>query len=714
MTPNEPTGYQNNKLLKPKGVAQKFTPEQIKEILICKADPIYFIRKYVKIVNVDRGLMLFDLHDYQERMINLFSFSRFVITKCPRQVGKTSCSAAYLLWEAVFHSDKTIGIFANKAETAREILSRVALMFQYLPQWLQQGVVTWNKGDIEFENRSQIIAFAVASSAARGYSFTNILLDEFAFVPRNIQQEFFTSVYPTISSGKTTKVIVTSTPNGIGDWFYKLWKGAENETNDFKPFSINWWDHPERDDKWKREQIRNTSEEQFSQEHECVIGGTLIRLKKKDSEFIHKISIKEAHDKFMGEWDEDSTIKPNTNDWLIETGTGIFRPFTGILKKKPQKELRKIVLKNGFTLVCSTDHQIFTNAGWCRAENLSSDMYVYTYNNGEREAHYIEALIPVYHTYTDELYDPLNCEHYISNGFVSHNCEFLGSANTLINPKKIATLSHTKPIYQKDGMCLYEKPQPHRLYALIADVARGRNSHGVGDCSAFVLFDVTEFPFRVVGTFMDNEVPPLYFPTIIYPIAKQYNNCMVLIENKDAGGQVCDILNHEYAYEHVLSTEAMGRRGQILTGGTGKRAVLGVSTSAAVKALGCSNFKSLVEQDKIIIEDLELISQISTFISNGKGSFEAEIGCYDDLVMCCVLFAWMIDQQYFKDQQKPDLRRDIYKDRIKQHTEEVMPFGYVPDDIYQSFGGISPNQTENPNEQIVATWDIEGNIHSRW
>ena len=266
-------GYLGNAKLKKVGVEISFTEEQAKEFLKCSEDPVYFIKTYVKIVNVDKGLINFDMWPFQEEMVRTYYENRFCIAKMPRQVGKTTTTVGYMLWSVLFNPDYTIGILANKGSLAREILDRLTKAYEYLPLWLQQGVVVWNKGNIELENGSKIAAFATSAAGVRGGSYNLIFLDEFAFVPKNMADEFFTSTYPVISSGKTTKVIIVSTPFGLNH-FYKMWVDATEGRSLYKPLEIHWSMVPGRDAKWREETIRNTSEEQFRQEFETEFIGS--------------------------------------------------------------------------------------------------------------------------------------------------------------------------------------------------------------------------------------------------------------------------------------------------------------------------------------------------------------------------------------------------------------------------------------------------------
>jgi len=270
--------YLGNPNLKKANTSIEFTEDNIIEFLKCKEDPVYFAEHYVKIVNVDKGLIPFDMYEFQKKLITNFHKNRFNICKMPRQTGKSTTVVSYLLHYAIFNDNVNIGILANKASTARELLERLQIAYENLPKWMQQGILSWNKGSLMLENGSKIIAASTSASAVRGMSFNIVFLDEFAFIPNNIADQFFASVYPTISSGKSTKVIIVSTPHGMNH-FYRMWHDAERGKNEYVPTDVHWTEVPGRDDKWKAQTIANTSEQQFRVEFECLSGETLIDVK---------------------------------------------------------------------------------------------------------------------------------------------------------------------------------------------------------------------------------------------------------------------------------------------------------------------------------------------------------------------------------------------------------------------------------------------------
>ena len=268
----QPESYLGNPNVKRDGINQKWDQTLVLEYAKCMQDPVYFCEKYVKVIALDQGLVPFKLYPYQQKMFEHFNNNRFNIVLACRQSGKSISACAYLLWYALFHSEKTIAVMANKGATAREMLGRITLMLENIPFFLQPGCKALNKGSIEFSNNSRIVAAATSGSSIRGMSVNLLYLDEFAFVER--AAEFYTSTYPVVSSGKETKIIVTSTANGIGNIFHKIWEGAMQEVNEFKAFRVDWWDVPGRDDDWKKQTIANTSQLQFDQEFGNTFFGT--------------------------------------------------------------------------------------------------------------------------------------------------------------------------------------------------------------------------------------------------------------------------------------------------------------------------------------------------------------------------------------------------------------------------------------------------------
>jgi hypothetical protein len=515
--------YLGNPNLKKAGTPIQFTKKQIDEWIKCKNDPIYFAMNYIQIISLDEGLVPFKMYDFQKEILRDFHENRFNIAKLPRQTGKSTTVVAYLLYYAIFYDSVNIGILANKASTARELLGRLQLAYENLPKWMQHGILVWNKGNVELENGSKILAASTSASAVRGMSFNILFLDEFAFVPNHVAEQFFASVYPTITSGKSTKVIIISTPNGMNH-FYKMWEDARRGKNDYVTNEVHWSQVPGRDAKWKEETIKNTSPRQFSQEFEC---------------------------------------------------------------------------------------------------------------------------------------------------------DFLGSADTLISPSKLQTIPFADPIQSNAGLDVYERVQKDHEYIITVDVARGIG----GDYSAFLVFDITTMPYKIVAKYRNNEIKPVLFPSVIFQVCKEYNNPYVLVEVNDIGDSIAATLNYDLEYPNVLMCAMRGRAGQIVGQGfSGNKTQLGVKMSVTVKKIGCANLKAIIEEDKLLFNDFQIFQELTTFVQK-KQAWEADEGYHDDLVMCMVLFAWLVMQEYFKEMTDQDIRRRIYEEQRNQIEQDMAPFGFIDDGL---------------------------------
>jgi hypothetical protein len=282
-------------------------------------------------------------------------------------------------------------------------------------------------------------------------------------------------------------------------------------------------------------------------------------------------------------------------------------------------------------------------------------------------------------------------------------CEFLGSANTLINPAKIKTMAYMNPIKSNAGLDLYVKPQPDHIYTIICDVARGTRN----DYSAFIVFDVTTVPYTIAAKYRNNEIKPLLYPNIIHDVANAYNQAYVMVEVNDIGEQVATALQFDLEYENLIMASMRGRAGQVVGGGfSGGKAQLGVRTTKAVKKLGCSNLKQIIETDKLIIQDYDLINEFSTFILKGQ-TFEAEDGHSDDLAMCCVLFSWLIQQTYFKELTDDDIRARMFMEQQHQLEQDMAPFGFMDDGLQSPYGETVVDEYGTRWSPVVRSHDTE-------
>jgi len=532
-------GYNGNPKLRRAYTQIAMSQHEVDEYLKCMKDPIYFIRTYMKIVALGKGIVPFNLYDFQEDMVRTFVRERFVICKIPRQSGKSITTIGFLLHAILFNENYNIAILAHKGAAANGLLQRMKLAYENLPTWLQSGIIEWNKGNIELENGSKIGAFATSADGLRSGSYDMILLDEFAFVANNIAEDFFTSTYPVISAGTKTKIIIVSTPKGMNH-FYTMWVKAEQGKSDYYPISVHWSAVPGRDEAWKEMTIRNTSEEQFQQEF---------------------------------------------------------------------------------------------------------------------------------------------------------NTDFLGSSNTLISASKIQQLFATmeEPIKTEGNVRFYEMPKPNHTYAIIVDVAEGLGL----DSSTYSVIDVTSIPYKQVAIFRDNQIKPILLPAQVVSMAKRYNDAFVLVEINSIGLQVADMIHYDMAYENLIKIQSKGKQGQQWTAGHKKNIAFGVKTSVQTKQIGCTNLKSMIESDKLIIKDEGTIKEFTTFAVD-KRTYKAEQGSNDDLVMTLVNFAWLMAQKFFRESVSNDIRKVLQEEQLNIMDQDLVPFGIIDNGLDDPF--------ENPRDAQGNYW----------
>lgn len=365
-------------------------------------------------------------------------------------------------------------------------------------------------------------------------------------------------------------------------------------------------------------------------------------------------------------------FKLNKNT-LIKTPTG-FKTFSGI-QKVYKPFYHWIIFDDETEIKCSENHSFGSEK--IKASNIKVDDFL----QGKRV---------VYNEIVEEgiyLYDLLDVGEdnlYYSNNIISHNCEFLGSVDTLIHPSKLKSLVFDDPIKRSKGLDIYEDPKSDKDYLITVDVARGVGS----DYSAFVVYDITSFPHKIVGKYRNNEIKPMLFPNVIYDIAKAYNEAFILCEVNDVGDQVASILQYDLEYQNLLMCSMRGRAGQVVGQGfSGKKTQLGLKMSKTVKKIGCLNLKTMIEEDKLIFSDYEIISELTTFIQK-HNSFEAEDGCNDDLAMCLVIYAWLVSQDYFKELTEQDVRKRLYEEQKNQIEQDMSPFGFIVDGSEAPIGEV--------------------------
>jgi hypothetical protein len=551
MPPKTGIAYLGNALLKGPGVKIEYTPEQMEEYVKCSEDLSYFLTHYFYIRSLDKGPILFDLYDFQKRFVKEVRENRFTICKFPRQTGKTSCVTGDILHMTQFTPDYKVAVLANKQKTATEILDRIKLAYERIHMWMNQCVVEWNKTSIKFENGSKIIASSTSATAVRGDSFNYIMLDEFAFVPNNIADEFFASVYPTISSGKTSKIVIVSTPKGM-NMYYKIWKDALAGRNPYKAIEVKWWEVPGRDEAWKETTKKALGSERL---------------------------------------------------WLAE-----------------------------------------------------------------------------------------------------YECEFLGSEDTLIRPTKLSALAYDDPkIATTEGLMIYKEPEKDHIYTITVDTSRA-----IGlDYHAFIVLDVTKMPYQLVARFRNNTMPVMLLPNMIVTVAQRYNDAHLLVEMNDTGQQVSDIIHEKLEYDNIITTTIKGKKGQRASGFGVGRVQYGVKMSNQIKKTGCLVLKEMVEGDKIVLTDFDVISELSTFVSE-KASYGASEGYSDDLVSCLVLFGWLSTQSYFRDLVNTDIRRKLMEEKIRKMEDDLLPFGFSTSELEEDedIKELSKENNFTENDQNRWRWGL--------
>ena len=531
MPVNTTFGYLGNPKLRRAYTQISVSQYEIDEFKKCHDDPIYFIRNYMKIIVLGKGIQPFTMWDFQEDMIRTFDTNRFVICKIPRQSGKTITTVGYLLHAILFNEQLNVAILAHKGSAANGILARLKLAYENLPPWLQSGIIEWNKGNIELENGSTISSYATSADGLRSGSFDIILLDEFAFVPSGVAEEFFTSTYPVITAGTDTKIIIVSTPHGMNHYSV-MWHKAKKGLSDYIPIEVHWSAIPGRDEKWKIQTVRNTSQLQFDQEFEC---------------------------------------------------------------------------------------------------------------------------------------------------------EFIGSTNTLISGAFLINMLGDEPKKTEELMDIYEMPERGHTYCISVDV-----SEGLGlDYHTLQVIDVSSIPYKQVAVYRSNQLDPILYPALIYAWAQKYNEAFVLVEINSVGLQIANDLHFSLAYENLLKFKVQGKRGLTMSAGFARQVQYGLKQSVQTKRIGCVNLKTLIESNKLIIQDQRTIDELITFSSKGK-SYEAEDGKNDDLVMGLVNFAWLTAQPVFKEAIKSDIRQALQKEMMDISDSEMMPMPVInnqPDEPQQWVGG---------------------------
>lgn len=865
--------YHGNRHLKKSDVQIEYTHTELMEYAKCVRDPEYFIRTYVKIINVDDGLVNFIPYDYQSDIIKTSVENRFVICKLPRQAGKTTAIVGLMLHYLLFQENYAIAILAHKLQQAQEILSRIQLAYENLPKWLQQGIIEWNKRNITLENGCSIIASSTTSSAIRGGSFNcvsgdsvvtlkianklyNVTLNTVfqcfqnansskyikepekgrTYVFRKQIQEILQSTYTQTKTNWANKrsSIYRKAPyitkmygwerrqrkfgnvdssrafdcsSIVGEMYNRqlsqinvfcfeqdaFWTAGSNNQNVPTSSVVIYEDVVRSTEKksFGKKTFRGYQKQNiFSQqgEKEKLVSRSAT---KKCSESIKKICwgwferITSAKDIFVSNWKKENSrtceqnklqpYKDSQNSsktsryetfarsavenefssaWQsaleqrqeisVFTSRG-FKNFLGIKKTEQQQTISICV--DGKNIKCTPNHLINIKGKWVPAKTISTDPHngciedVYDLVGVEDTHSFICNGINVHNcVYLDEFaFIPNNMqEKFFSSTYptissgkttkvlitstpnglnlfykmwrdselgrnsykrisvhwsdvpgrdeawkdetirntskeqfrVEFECEFVGSSNTLIHPDILRNLVWEEPIVMHGETKIYREPEKGKSYVITVDTARGQGN----DYSAFVVFDISEMPYKVCAIYRCNTIDPLLYPNIILSAADKYNKAYIMVETNDIGQQVCDIIHHDLEYDNVLTTSRDDRSGiQVLSGGFGGQSHMGLRTTSQTKRFGCSLLKSLVENHKLLLNCDDIIYELMRFVADNKNSYSAEDG-NDDAVMCCVIFAWMTNQQFFKELTNIDIRASLQQQKQKELDEDVIPF----------------------------------------
>lgn len=666
MTMNTKTGYLGNQNLKPADEQLEYTSENVLEYAKCMNDPVYFIKKYIKIISLDEGLIPFRLFDYQIRFIESLHSNRRILGLFPRQMGKTTVVAAYLVWYLIFNDDKTVAILANKAAAAREVMSRLQLMYENLPKWLQHGVKEWNKGSIKLANNSTAFTAATSSSGIRGKSCVTgdtkvcVQLDG---VEQTVEISQLLDIDPIrmkILTSEGFKTFNGFIDQGLSSELYRIDFCDDthlNATADHLLFSDSGW-------------IDVSS---------LIVGDVV---SKKTIKSIVKISNQQVYDAYevadVHNYYTNGALSHNCNFLYIDEAAII--PST--------------VAEDFFTATYPTISSGQTTKIALTTTPLGMNFFYKFWTEAEQG---INGFVPVRVHYSEH---PKRDEKWAKEqlellGETKFNqevlCQFLGSSNTLVSGETLGRLASKQPTYpvpNNHSILQYEAPIKQHFYVMCVDTSRGKGL----DYSTFQIIDISQLPYKVVCTYRDNNISTLVFPEVIYRMGELYNDAFVLIETNDLGQQVADILFYDLEYENVY----MSASEDIKEGG-GRGASPGLRTTKRTKSIGCDMLKSLIENDTLVVNDAETISEFTTFIRVGA-SYKAEDGKHDDLVMPLVMFAYLTTQPVFKDLFDFSLRERFFAAQLQEIEDQMLPIGYVnrgddfvPEPAYTGRGWVEGN-----------------------
>jgi hypothetical protein len=635
-----------NVIVKKANQIESYTEKQVLEFARC-ADPVsgprHFMENYFYIQHPTQGSIQYHPFEYQSRLIDIYHNYRFSISLMPRQTGKSTSAAGYLLWYAMFVPDSTILVAAHKYLGAQEIMQRVRYAYENCPDFIRAGVVTYNKGSIDFENGSRIVAQTTTENTGRGMSISLLYCDEFAFVRPTIASDFWASITPTLATGG--KCIITSTPNSDEDQFALIWKGAnkcvdehgnptELGVNGFKAFRSYWQEHPDRDEKWANEMEAQLGEERFRREMECITQDSILTLRDSLGK-IFTATISELEKLLTKDTFVEELVK-NKLGLQVLTDTG-WSEFDGVLNKGSRQVA--IVQLERVSIKATLDHKIFTDKfDTPTVKQLTPGTKICTTSG-------IQKVVSVKSLGVEQVYDLLNVKNnhrFYANGILCSNCEFIIFDETLINSVALFEMGGIEPIERQGQVRWYKRPEKGCTYVIALDPSLGTG----GDPAAIQIFEMPGL--KQVGEWQHNKTPVQRQVTIMKEITTYLSEIAgstqvyYSVENNTLG---------EAALQAIAEIGEENIPGVFLSEparmGTSRSYRKGFTTLAKSKLSACAKIKNWIETKKLTIASKNLISELKTFVAAGT-SFRAKLGETDDLVMAALLAVRMIQvlQEY--------------------------------------------------------------------
>ena len=673
--------YNGDSQLRCIGENVEIDQHKMEEIIRCKEDIIYFAENYFHIITIDDGKIKIKLRDYQKKMLKAFiepinGARNLAVCSC-RQGGKTTIVSIYLSWFGLFSTkEMNIAILANKETTALEILNRLKLAYRELPFWMQQGISDevggWNKKMIGLGNGVRYIAGSTASSTIRGYTINLLYLDEFAFVPDNIADEFMTSVYPTIVSGKSSKIIITSTPNGLNA-FYNIWKGAIRGENNYMPIKVSWQDIPGHDEEWKENIIRDIGTKKFAQEFGCLKRDSILSILDTNTKNITRLTIEDLYIE-MGV--EQDFIKLNKN-FLIETPNG-FEPFHGITKL-PKVKTIKFKLEDNYEIDVSFNHKFYVDGDLIIANTLVEGELLETKEG-------LKKILEISVNEEDDIYEVLeikNKEHtYYSNGVLNHNCDFLGSAQTLVDANILQRMNIREPVELKIGKYLnvYERPIEGVMYILGVDTAKGLGK----DYSCIQVIKVnSEHDIDQVAVYRNNMIDPKDYSQVVISVSEYYNNAYIMLENNDVGNEVGEAIHYDFEYDYIINCDPKG---------------IGIKSTKKTKLAGNLLMKRYIENGWLDIVDRTTLYELSRYEEISPNVFSSPRMGNDDTVSSLLWAIYFLSTAYFDGK---NLNVKKIDDKFKVNYEDSAPIAMIGDEDEDGFFDNSDRESDGDDFDFI-------------